>query len=103
MAYLSIDIRQISLIRLATRVKIGTCMRTVAVLTGASRGIGAAIAQDLAPRYSAVVLVARDRVGLEETARKVRAANGKPILVVVDVRTEDGRNALIAAAEAEGE
>jgi short-subunit dehydrogenase len=78
-------------------------MKRVAVLTGASRGIGSAIAEDLAPRYSAVVLGARDGRGLEETARKVRAANGRPILVAMDVRTEEGRNALIAAAEAEGD
>jgi short-subunit dehydrogenase len=78
-------------------------MKSVAVLTGASRGIGSAIAQDLAARYSVIVLGARDRAGLEETARNVRAANGKPVLVAVDVRTEEGRNALIAAAEAEGD
>jgi short-subunit dehydrogenase len=78
-------------------------MKRVAVLTGASRGIGSAIAEDLAPRYSTIVLGARDGTGLEETASKVRAANGRPVLAVMDVRTDEGRNALIAAAEAEGD
>ena len=78
-------------------------MKSIAVLTGASRGIGAAIAEDLAARYAVVVLAARGRSGLEETAAKVRAKNGNPILVTADVRTEEGRNSLIAAAEAEGD
>ena len=78
-------------------------MKSVAVLTGASRGIGSAIAEELASSYAVIVLAARDRAGLEETGRQVRTANGTPILVQADVRTEEGRNALIAAAEAAGD
>jgi 3-oxoacyl-[acyl-carrier protein] reductase len=50
--------------------------KSVAIITGASQGIGQATALRLARDFSSLVLVARNRANLEqtaETARTVRA------------------------------
>lgn len=52
-----------------------------AIVTGASRGIGEAIALRLARNGAKVALVSRKRQGLEEVARKI-AGTGAPALVV---------------------
>ena len=46
--------------------------KSVAIVTGASQGIGQATAIRLARDFSALVLVARDRPNLEQTRRAVR-------------------------------
>lgn len=50
----------------------------VALVTGASRGIGAAVAVELARRGARCVLLARTQGGLEETDDAIRAAGGLP-------------------------
>jgi NAD(P)-dependent dehydrogenase (short-subunit alcohol dehydrogenase family) len=56
-----------------------------AVVTGASRGIGAATAEELAKHGVAVVLAARSRDEIEAVAEKIRAAGGKASAVACDV------------------
>jgi NAD(P)-dependent dehydrogenase (short-subunit alcohol dehydrogenase family) len=54
----------------------------VAVVTGASRGVGRQIALALARAHADVVLSARDRSALTDVARSLREATGRPALAV---------------------
>lgn len=57
----------------------------VAVVTGASAGVGRATVRLLAQRGIAVALLARGRVGLDAAAEEVRSAGGRPLPIEVDV------------------
>ncbi|WP_319463665.1 SDR family oxidoreductase [Micromonospora sp. RTP1Z1] len=57
----------------------------VAVITGASAGVGRATAQLLARRGTAIALLARGRTGLDAAADEVRAAGGRALPVEVDM------------------
>ncbi|GJD66360.1 SDR family oxidoreductase [Methylobacterium frigidaeris] len=59
--------------------------KTVAIVTGASQGIGRAAAMRLAQDFSALVLVARDRTKLEETAAAVRAGGSEALVIDLDL------------------
>lgn len=59
---------------------------SVALVTGASRGIGAAAATELARLGAHVVLTARTQGGLEETDDAIRAAGGTATLLPLDLR-----------------
>ena len=59
--------------------------RRVALVTGASRGIGAAVAVELARRGVHVVLTARTQGGLEETDDAIRALGGAATLLPMDL------------------
>jgi uncharacterized protein len=74
-----------------------------ALVTGASGGIGLEIAQRLARRRMALVLVARSREKLEEIAVQLRES-GSPEVVVLpaDLSTESGAGALLAQVAARG-
>jgi len=58
----------------------------VALITGASRGIGAAVASYFAGEGAHVVLVARTVGGLEEVDDAIRARGGSATLVPLDLR-----------------
>lgn len=60
----------------------------VALVTGASRGIGRALAIELARRGAQVVLTARSQGGLEETDDLIRAAGGAATLIPLDLVRE---------------
>ena len=55
----------------------GRLQNRVALITGASRGIGAALAERFAVEGAHVVLLARTRGGLEEVDDRIRAATGR--------------------------
>ena len=57
----------------------------VAIVTGASQGIGRATAIRLAQDFSQVVLVARDRAHLNDTADAVRLAGAEPLVIDTDL------------------
>ena len=62
----------------------------VALVTGASRGLGKAMAGTLAGAGAHVVLAARTESDLEENAEAIRAAGGEASVVTMDVTDEDG-------------
>ncbi|MDP5184482.1 SDR family NAD(P)-dependent oxidoreductase [Blastococcus sp. BMG 814] len=69
------------------------------LITGASSGIGRATAVRLARRGARLVLVARGRSALEETAEELRAAGAAAVTVCpADVLDEEGIAAVVAAA-----
>ncbi|MFG1397962.1 SDR family oxidoreductase [Roseixanthobacter pseudopolyaromaticivorans] len=72
-------------------------MERVAIITGASRGIGRATAVRLARDFSAVALVARTPDALAETAERVQAAGATPLPLVHDLRQPDAAGAVVAA------
>jgi NAD(P)-dependent dehydrogenase (short-subunit alcohol dehydrogenase family) len=76
----------------------------VAVITGASRGIGRATAVALAEEGFAVALLARSLAGLDETRELVVERGGKAIAAVADVTDPQAvRDASVAVAEQLGE
>jgi 2-hydroxycyclohexanecarboxyl-CoA dehydrogenase len=73
----------------------------VAVVTGASMGIGAAMAAMLAEEGAKVVLAARRATELERVATSIREQGGDAIPVVTDLADDDSLARLVATAEAE--
>ena len=69
----------------------------IALVTGASRGIGYAAALALARAGAHVIAVARTVGGLEELDDAVRAAGGSATLTPLDVRDYPGIYRLAAA------
>ncbi len=61
-------------------------IKSVAIVTGASQGIGQATALRLARDFSAVVLVARDKDNLEKTAADVKSAGAQAMVYALDLR-----------------
>ena len=66
-------------------------------MTGASSGIGRAVACRFAAEGARVVCAGRDRERTEETAEKIRAAGGEAFAVLGDVSTPEGADAVVAA------
>ncbi len=75
----------------------GALSNRIALVTGASRGIGQATALALAAAGAHVVAVARTVGGLEELDDAIRAAGGSTTLVPLDLQDFDGLDRLGAS------
>ena len=62
----------------------------IALITGASRGIGRAVAEKFAQEGAHVLLVARNRKALERVDNAIRAARGKATLIPLEL--SDGKS-----------
>lgn len=71
---------------------------TPALVTGASSGIGRAIALELARRGARVAVVARSREPLEQLVEEISAAGGEGLALTADVRREEEVAAAVTAA-----
>jgi len=58
---------------------------SVAIVTGASQGMGQAIAIRLARDFSVLVLVARNLTNLDQTAEAVKAAGAEAMVIDADL------------------
>ena len=71
-----------------------------ALVTGASRGIGAAIAESLARRGAHVVITARTAGGLEELEDRIHDAGGSATIAPLDLTDGDSIARLASAIAA---
>jgi 7-alpha-hydroxysteroid dehydrogenase len=69
----------------------------VAIVTGASAGIGRGSATALAEAGAAVVLAARTKAKLDDAVAEIRTAGGKALAVVTDVNEVEQLERLVAA------
>ena len=66
-----------------------TSTRPLALITGASRGLGAALAEALAARGWHIVALARTTGALEELDDRIQAAGGSATLAPMDITRDD--------------
>jgi NAD(P)-dependent dehydrogenase (short-subunit alcohol dehydrogenase family) len=74
---------------------------STAIVTGASRGIGAATARVLAAAGASVALAARDGDSLERLAGEIRAAGGRALAVPTDIGDAAAIEQLVARTVSE--
>jgi short-subunit dehydrogenase len=77
-------------------------LRPVTVITGASAGIGAALARVFARHGHAVALVARREDRLRALADEIAAAGVRPLVIVADLQRSDAARAIGEALAAQG-
>jgi 3-oxoacyl-[acyl-carrier protein] reductase len=70
-------------------------IKSVAIVTGASQGIGRATALRLARDFSVLVLAARNKDKLEKTATEVRSAGAQAMVYAVDLREPQSAEIII--------
>ena len=71
---------------------------TVAIVAGASKGIGAATASAFAAAGAAVVLAARDEQALRQRAKEIQDRGGRSLAVRADVKDAGSMREVVAAA-----
>ena len=76
-------------------------MTDITVITGASSGIGAAVAERFAQRGDTVVLMARRVDALNEVASRISEAGGRAVVMPVDVTRKDDVSAAFREVYAE--
>ncbi|GGE98856.1 short-chain dehydrogenase [Aliidongia dinghuensis] len=69
--------------------------QSVAIVTGASQGIGQATAIRLAHDFTGLVLVARNRANLEETAAAAKAAGAEVLVIDADLAEPSAAQAVV--------
>jgi 3-oxoacyl-[acyl-carrier protein] reductase len=69
--------------------------KSVAIVTGASQGIGQATALRFARDFSAVVLAARERDKLDETATQIRSIGADVMIFALDLRQPQSAKTII--------
>jgi NAD(P)-dependent dehydrogenase (short-subunit alcohol dehydrogenase family) len=69
----------------------------VAIITGASKGIGREMSQRFAREGAKVVCAARSEALLKETVEFIKAAGGDAVAVVADASTEAGARTIVEA------
>ena len=80
--------------------EVGNTLRgQTALITGASSGIGMAMARALAGRGVRVAVAARRQERLAELAAEITAAGGEALALTCDVRDEDAVRAMVQATE----
>ncbi|MDQ3476663.1 MAG: SDR family oxidoreductase [Actinomycetota bacterium] len=72
--------------------------RPVAVVTGASRGLGFLLARELADQGHDLVICARSADGLDKAAAELRGRGGQVVTVAADVSVQAQAEAVVAAA-----
>ena len=70
----------------------------ISIVTGASRGIGRAVALRLAAAGSSVVLTARDQALLDGAAAEIRAAGGTAEAIALDLRVPESGQRVVEFA-----
>ena len=70
----------------------------IALVTGASRGIGLAIAKGLAAEGARLCIAARGREALEKAAAEIEAQGGEALAILCDVADDASVDGLVAAA-----
>ncbi len=76
-----------------------TTTSPITIVTGASRGIGLAIAEALADAGHRLVLAARDARKLDEVAAALTARGGEVLPIAIDLRTDTAADVVVTQAE----